>query len=290
MGKKLILAGIITAVFLIHCSSHYQLRGKVENPAFQPVPGARVIVAYPGSTDSLTYITDASGHFLIKGLKNPQIQLFVRAPEYVPYEEFVTLDSKTASKTIQLQFQKAQIVGRVIDATSNESLHKVQIAIMGTNIRTISGLDGRFTIGEGELESNITYELVFTRNGYRTESKIITINEPRTYDLGDIPLTRLAPREIPKANVTNQYGLSGSEDIETTSTLGGVGVSPEVQRFLEENETFNYLQFRRVFAGQNLSDKAIRDNLRVYIEQGLIRQVDENTFESIVYKRKYHLK
>ncbi len=289
MGKKFVLLGIL-AFLIIQCGSSYKLRGKVENAAFQPVAGAEVVVKYPGKPDSLYSVTDNTGAFLFTGLKSPQIHLYVRAPQYVPYDEFIIMDTKAFSKNIQLQFQKARIRGRIIDAQTDEPLHKAQISIVGTNIRTISGVDGRFELGEDELESNITYELLITLNGYRAESKVVTIETPKTYDLHDIPLTRLAARSLIKTRITNRYELSGSEDIEATSTLGGVGVSPEVQRFLEENETFNYLQFRRLFASKHLSDKAIRDNLRVYIDQGLIRQVDENTFESIVYKRKYNLK
>jgi hypothetical protein len=84
-------------------------------------------------------------------------------------------DIDASARTKKDQQQVTTIRGRVVDAETNQPLIFAGIAVQGTNVSTVTNLDGEFTlkIGEGE-----TGKLEFSYIGYK--NRVMSIDEMKT--------------------------------------------------------------------------------------------------------------
>jgi len=85
------------------------------------------------------------------------------------------LASSSALKTKKVQQQVTTIRGRVVDAESNQPLIFASIALQGTNVSTVSNLDGEFTLKVSEGEAG---NLEFSYLGYK--NRVMSIDEMKT--------------------------------------------------------------------------------------------------------------
>ncbi|RMG66886.1 MAG: hypothetical protein D6715_05935 [Calditrichaeota bacterium] len=278
---------VLLAGLLISCGGGYKLAGKVENPAFEPIAGARVVLHYSGKRDSLVAQSDATGNFELQKIKERQVQIRITAEHYLPFLGTVEFTNPVLSRTFRLPYRQTRILGRVIDAQSGEPISNVRISIPDRHLNAFSDVDGRFVLTGPTLEAGY-YQLQFTANGYRTEFKVAEVEEARDKNLGDVALTRLASRARARDRVEEEQAYRvKTEDTETTQNLSGYGTDPLVQRFLEENETFTLIQFRRLFSAAQLTPQQVQENLNIYIQRKLIEPIDANTFRSLVYQRRF---
>ncbi len=287
---KRVLVGLLPAMLVglwLGCGGGYKLTGKVENSAFEPLAGARVVLHYPDKRDSLVAKSDASGRFFFQKIKKRRVQIRISADRYVPFFETLEFTRPQLSKTFRLAYRQSRILGRVIDANTGEPLSNVRISIPDRHFNAFSDVDGRFVLSGPSLEAGY-YQIQFTREGYRTEFKVAEVQEAQEKNLGDIPLTRLAGRARHTDRLSDERAYQAEmEDIETTQNLSGYGADPQVQRFLEENETFTLIQFRRLFSASQFSPQQIQENLNIYIQRKLIEPIDANTFRSLIYQRRF---
>jgi len=85
------------------------------------------------------------------------------------------LASSSALKTKKVQQQVTTIRGRVVDAESNQPLIFASISLHGTNVSTVSNLDGEFTLKVSEGEAG---NLEFSYLGYK--NRLMSIDEMKT--------------------------------------------------------------------------------------------------------------
>lgn len=115
----------------------------------------------------------------------------------------------------------AQITGQVIDAESNEELIGVNIIILGSEVGTVTDINGRYSI-----DASVGQSLVFSYIGYQTQTVQITSNELNVLLAED--------GEILDEVVVIGYGSVGKKDLTGVVTKvdektfnKGVNSSPE---------------------------------------------------------------
>lgn len=102
--------------------------------------------------------------------------------------------ASSAVKSKRDQTQVTTIRGRVIDAETSQALIFAGISLQGTNISTVTNLDGEFTLKISEEESG---KLEFSYVGYK--NKVISVDELKTS--GQRNVIRLETAMIPIAEV-----------------------------------------------------------------------------------------
>ncbi len=84
-------------------------------------------------------------------------------------------DIDASARTKKDQQQVTTIRGRVVDAETNQPLIFAGIAVQGTNVSTVTNLDGEFTLKIGEGEAG---KLEFSYIGYK--NRVMSVDEMKT--------------------------------------------------------------------------------------------------------------
>ena len=86
-----------------------------------------------------------------------------------------------------VSFSQTNVVGNVVDATTNESLPDVEVTIEDSNLTVMTSASGEFNFGAFEIplgEQIVT----FTKEGYILRRYPVIINENQTLNLDVISL------------------------------------------------------------------------------------------------------
>ncbi|NOX37019.1 MAG: carboxypeptidase regulatory-like domain-containing protein [Calditrichaeota bacterium] len=273
-------------LYLSGCGGGYRLTGKVQDAAFVPLNGARVVVKYMQRTDSMATRTDETGMFVFEGIKEPRVVVRASAPKYVPQEKVVRFRKKEQSETFILEYKSASITGKVVDSRTQEPIANARVMSVDGAFQTMTDIDGKFTISGPGLTPGITYVLEIWKVNYKPEQRTVQVAEAEDRDIGVIPLIRMAGASAVKIEVGAEHGLASEEDVEVSTVIGRGFYNRKIDEFLLEKENFSYLEFKQLF-GKDQSDEAIRLNLQSLIEQKRVEQIDRNRYRSLDYVRKY---
>ena len=190
---------ILLFLFSFACAAlvgHAQstLSGLVFDPANAPVAGASVQLRGPAGTASV--LTNASGNFSFNGLSGQNYNLTVRTIGFIPYEQEVQVEGKSATVRIQLQpsetqLQEVEVVGRAQkDYASEYSFSATKIAIKNKELP--------------QAMSTITKELIADRQAFHLADAV-----------------KIASGVIP-SSFYNQYAIRGISQNEEGQIINGM--------------------------------------------------------------------
>lgn len=184
--------------------------------------------------------------------------------------------------------QPIGVVGKVMDAQTNELLIGVNVTVKGTQTKTITDVKGEFNIS-----SEIGKSLVFEYLGYETKKVVITSSK--------MVIKLSASQTTLDECVVVGYGVQKMTDVTAISSVNGASYNASPTRIITENLNYNYhvvadteeygkfVENRFLTAkDQPLStfsldvDAASYSNIRRMINQGLQPQKDAVRIEELI--------
>lgn len=274
--------GIVFLMLLASCGGGYKFTGKVTNTRFKEVPNARVVVRDVAKDDSVVTNTGFDGIFLVEDLKNPDLEVSIKADTYLPLLKRITLTQKEIFETFQMQYHPTRILGKVFDSKTQKPLPNVLVKVTPGNVTVLTNERGEFVLDQG-LDPDLDNILYFSLNNYNIQSRTVKPELYRDTDLGEVYLTPLI--DFSQLTETEVKRLS-SADIDPTKSVGQTVRSNDIRNFLLRTEKFTFDEFSvmlREATNRNFTDEDILEQLREYIRLGQVQEEGINSYKSLIY-------
>lgn len=277
-----IFFSLISLMLLTSCGGGYKFTGKVTNTRFKEVSNARVVIRDVTKDDSLVTTTGMDGLFLVEGIKNPDLEISIKADTYLPILKRITMNQKEIFETFQLNYHPTRIMGKVYDSKTQKPLSNVLVKVTPGNVTVLTNDQGEFVLEEG-LDPDLDNVIFFSLQNYNVQSRTVKPELYRDTNLGEIYLTPLI--DFSQLTETEVKRLS-SADIDPTKSVGQTVRSNDIRNFLLRTEKFTFDEFSvmlRESTNRKFTDEEILEQLNEYVRLGQVKAEGINTYKSLIY-------
>ncbi|MHB2149238.1 carboxypeptidase-like regulatory domain-containing protein [Calditrichota bacterium LG25] len=271
---------LLLFVLMSSCSSSYQLIGKVQDNSSNLIKEAVVVVKDLKRNDSTRTYTDYSGGFSVNKIKSPNVEVIIRAPEYLPLSRRMTLGEKVTYEFFELEKRPTIISGTVIDK-NRKPVSNVQVIDGMGQLLGFTDEYGKFMIDKG-FNPKLEVVLTFRKNGFKPTFRSIV---PTLYKNNNLGMILLDSLPIYVNRTESGADKITQNDLETSQTVFGVNRSGRVNEFLKNRERFSFQDFADLLRqiNANLTDERIMEQLEEMINSSKVKEED-GYYRSLIYQ------